>query len=202
MNRDDYDAQLEVLQRVIPDNALLPRLMAGYTSTNARYVARLMAENVAAAPKRRTRLVTEPTTDEPNTPEWNALSRRKSNLYQQRGKLSNRFHDVKTVDERADISREIRHVQGKIRTVHQQMAHYRIHGTVPEALEEQEQAVYTEAEAMKARQAINSKMTRLRSNLKQFSTTKPDQVKEWEKQLKDCEHERTRLNGVIGQLRL
>lgn len=202
MTREDYDAKLEVLVRVIPGNPLLPRLRAGFSATNARYVDMLMAENVAPEPKRRTRLVTEPTTTEPTGPEWAALSHRKSNLYQQRGKISNRFHDVDTVDERADISREIRHVQGKIRTVHRQMAYYRVHNTLPEDLSEQEQAVYTEAEAMKARQAINSKMTRLRSNLKQAATTKPERVRKWEAQLKECERERTRINGIIGQLRL
>lgn len=202
MSQDDYDANLEVLQRLIPGNALLPRLLSGYTAINARYVGRLMGENVAPAPRRTTRLITQPTTEVPNTPEFNALSQRKSNLYQQRAKLSNRFHDCNTVNARADVSRDIRHVQGKIKTVHQQMSHYMIHGKVPDHMKEQERAVYTEAELMKQRQAINAKMTRLRSNLKQAATAKPAKVKEWQQKLDECVRERDSINGKIGQIRL
>jgi|AntRauTorckE5430_2_1112549.scaffolds.fasta_scaffold20432_3 hypothetical protein len=202
MTRDDYDAQLEVLRRVIPGNPLLPRLLAGHTSTNARYVVRLMAENIAPAPRRTTRLITEPTTDEPNTPEWNALASRKRNLYHQRAKLSNRFHDVDSVNARADISRDIRHLQGKIKTVHQSMSYYRAHGRVPEDLQDQERAVYNEAELMKQRHALNAKMSRLRSNLKQAATAKPEKVKKWSHEMTECERERESISRKIGQIRL
>lgn len=203
MSLDQYYAILEVLRRLIPENALLPRLLSGYTSTNARYVARLMAENVAPARTRSTRLVTQPSTDEPTTPEWAAMAKRKSNLYQQRAKLSNRFHDFPNdVTACADISREIRFLQIKIRRVHQEMGYYRVHGKMPEIEAEQERAVYTEAELMKQRQAVNSQMTRLRANLKQAATSKPAKVKKWQAQLTECEQQREVINGKIGQFRL
>ena len=204
MTRDDYDAGLELLQRIVPRCPLLPRLQRqGFTRTNARYLEKLLAENVDQKPHPTRVRKLNPDAAPPQTEEWKRLQARKSNLYKQRAKLSNRFHDYPDSQaERANLSEEIRHVQIKIKALQQQIYHYSRTGKVLETPPPPTERRYEGVELLKRRQAVNSKMSRLRSNLKQKATAKPDRVAEWERQLKDCERERESLNEQIRQVAL
>lgn len=205
MSRDDYDAGVELLGKVIPAHPLLPRLrQQGYTRVNVKYVATLLAENVDSRPKEaRVRRIDVAPAAPPMTEEYKQLQRRKSNLYQQRAKLSNRFHDYPdSQEERANISRDIRHVQNKIAEVQDNIYYYARTGKLPEEAPPPVERQYDGVELMKRRSSINSKMSRLRSNLKQHATTKPERVAEWERQMKECERERESLNGQIRQATL
>ena len=202
MTRDDYDAGIEVLARVVPDCPLLPRLRKqGYTRINAKYLDRLLSENVKEAPRRaRVRKIGPDSSAPPQTEEWQQLQRRRSNLYRERAKLSNRFHDYPdSREERANLSRDIRHVQNKIAKVQQQIKHYSRTGELPTEPPAPTERRYEGVELVKRRQAVNSKMTRLRSNLKHKATARPEKVADWEQQLKECERERESLNGQIRQ---
>lgn len=127
--------QLAMVEARNPGELLLPTLRTGHSRVNEAYLR--------AAMKR----LPDEAAQEPEPALWHDtryadsslqdLWRDRGRLFGAMNKLSNKFHDCKSDDERAANSREIRRLWAEILTVKDAIAHYEQHGALPAPVSEE-----------------------------------------------------------------
>lgn len=136
-----YAAKIEVLRAAQPGHVLLRILSMGETPANVLILDKELKKitRPAAAPAPIGAVVAsvevENADDEtPDDTEDEVLARlrmQQSDLFCDRRKLSNSFHDCANDAQRAKVSRDIQGVQRRIEWVRKQIADYKAHGYVP-----------------------------------------------------------------------
>lgn len=127
MTAADFDIHLREIERRNPKEPLLNTLRGGYSTLNQIY----MRAAIARLPE------DKPVYEGPQLP-INAdsvlreLWRKRTELFGEMNKLSNLFHGMKTDTQRADNSRAIMRVWGKIVEAKALLAHYEQHNQLPE----------------------------------------------------------------------
>ena len=131
--REAYDALIAAK----PDH-ILRRLLTNESAGNRVILdAELRKLGVAAAAPgamRPAATFVEVENEAPDDPEDDVLTRlrvNQSDLFTERRRLSNTFHDCDTDGERAVVSRNIQKVQRQIEFVMRQIADYKEHGRIP-----------------------------------------------------------------------
>lgn len=131
---NDYPEQLATLEKANPKHPLLWAFRRGYSAGNALLLQREIEKlppPVAPAP-------VEADGDDPNDqddPEDETLRRlrmEQSNLFSERRKLSNTFHDCANDRQRATVSEKIQVLQHRIESVKQTIRTYKEQGRIPE----------------------------------------------------------------------
>lgn len=135
-----YRVALEALRAAKPDHILL-RILAREESAANRLILdqelrKLGVERAAPTPIALS-ATSEQAENEPETPDdpederLAALRRQQSDLFCERRKLSNSFHECFTDSQRAKVSEAIQRVQRQIEFVRRQIRHYKEHGYAP-----------------------------------------------------------------------
>ncbi len=136
MTRADYDINLKLVERRLPTHPLLRVLRGGWSDVNVMYMEAVL-EQLEALPEE---VIDEKVENEEgafpkipaNDPVMIRLQQEKSRLFGERAKLSNKFHDCETDDQRAFLSDEIQAIQGDIERVKKQIRNYELGGKLPE----------------------------------------------------------------------
>lgn len=138
MTTTQYLADVALIERYNPGEVLLPTLRAGHSRANEMYLR--------AALKR----VPDPAMgapDDPEEPDWKgqtpyadetlrALWRERTRLFGEMNRQSNRFHDCKTDEQRAENSRLVLGWWADILSAKAKIAYYEQHGELPPVAEE------------------------------------------------------------------
>lgn len=155
MTKEDYSAGLEFLKLKKPDHPLMASLEKGYTPINCKYL------NYA--------LNSIPETTEEKRKEKPVqlilIEKERRQLFGERAKLSNKFHDCSADTERARISDQIQIVQRKIEAFNKQIRHYNRTGKLPE---EDNEFPEDPIELMKKRDSFRSSISYFKRELEQL----------------------------------
>ena len=136
MTRADYNINLKLVERRMPTHPLLRVLRGGWSDVNVMYMKAVL-EQLEALPEE---VIDEKTDIEENAfpkipandPVMIRLQKEKSRLFGERAKLSNKFHDCDTDEQRSYLSDDIQAVQADIERVKKQIRRYELDGRVPE----------------------------------------------------------------------
>lgn len=136
-----YTAKIEALRAAQPGHILLRILSMGETAAN-RLILDGELKKIGASPPTpspmerggatpRVAEADEETPDDTDDEVLTRLRMQQSDLFCDRRKLSNSFHDCDTDAERAKVSRDIQRVQRQIEWVRKQIADYKAFGYIP-----------------------------------------------------------------------
>lgn len=136
-----YREKIEALRAAQPGHVLLRVLSLGETPANVlildkelKKIARVTVTTapIGAAPTvTRAEIVENDDQDDPDDEVLARLRMQQSDLFCDRRKLSNSFHDCANDAQRAKVSRDIQSVQRRIEWVRKQIADYKAYGYVP-----------------------------------------------------------------------
>jgi len=135
MTESQYNNNLEYLQRHDPTHRLLPKLERGYSRVNVIYLKKALDTMSESEPEPKAEKKEKPKAN--TDPGLKKLYIQKSNLFTERARLSNRFHELDTVESRASNSQQIQIIQRQIGKLHKSIAHYEEHGKLPDTKEEE-----------------------------------------------------------------
>ena len=103
MTEKEFDDNLRYLEMADPENILLPTIREGYSKLNAIFLKQAV-KNIPVVPIPEAAMVFDP----------EMIDIRITELFGQRAKLSNRFHELGTDKARAENSKEIQAIQRQI----------------------------------------------------------------------------------------
>lgn len=132
MTQSEYNNGLERIMQENPREVLLPALQSGYTRANVVYM--LAALNRLPAAEEVEYLPTKPTKPADDT--LRALWAERTRLFGEMNRMSNKFHECTTDQDRAENSRGILRKWDEILAVKSKIRHYEEFG---EVLKEDEQ---------------------------------------------------------------
>lgn len=195
MTAKEYFDNLTWLEQVRPGYVLLPVIREGYTPVNILYLEHALKE-----------LATEP--DAPvtahekvikgNDPERvKSLHVQKRQLYGERHKLSNSFHDCTTDNERAEVSDQIGRIQDQIEQVQKLLRIWQEKGTLPQ--EENEDP--TEADLLRQINRINQSITYYQQRIRVLANqpnnpNAPGQIEAYESKIRQKKIDRLRARSL------
>lgn len=126
MSDEEYKDGLAYVNEELPDHPLLEDLRAGQSKINEIYLQRLIEKARAK--------VKEESEDKPidsDDPKLMHLNAKRRKLYGRRAKLSNFFHEIKSVKDRAYNSEQIQIIQREIIAIEAQINHWKLTGERP-----------------------------------------------------------------------
>lgn len=136
-----YQEKIEALRAAQPGHILLRILSMGETASNGlildgelKKIPRATAAPAAmgaATTRQVPEIEQEETPDDTDDEVLTRLRMQQSDLFCERRKLSNTFHDCANDAQRAKVSKEIQGVQRRIEWVRKQIADYKAYGYVP-----------------------------------------------------------------------
>lgn len=130
---NDYQEQLDRLEKANPKHPLLWAFRRGHTASNAMLLAREIAKLPPPVATTAAAEVDEPDdVDDPEDETLRRLRMEQSNLFSERRKLSNTFHDCGNDRQRALVSEKIQVLQHRIEGVKQTIRKYKEQGRIPE----------------------------------------------------------------------
>lgn len=185
MSVAEYWKNVDWLRSAWPDWVLIPTLEQGFSYPNCIYLTyglRRMAHKMDAPRVAEKQLLRS------HSPEQIKLwFVKKRTLYGERAKLSNRFHDCSTDEQRAAVSKDIERLQLEIEKVQKVIREWQEKGVLPQkAREEDPQMKLLRYGLKEARHAMNRY-----KHLLQVELRKPDYPKKaqkiamYERQLRD-----------------
>lgn len=135
MTEAEYKANLKRIERDNPAEPLLRSLRAGWTKVNVIYMKsalKRLPKDDTHADRGGSHVQDGPEMTDPVLKELWSL---KGQLFRERGKLSNRFHDCTTDEQRKANSDAILRIWERIREIEQKVEHYEEHGQLPAGAE-------------------------------------------------------------------
>ena len=123
MTEKDYHIKLGYLRERNSKHSLLPLIEREYSVMNCAYLDRAISSLPKIEEKKKNHITGDPVFDR--------LQKRKRDLFTNRKKLSNLFHDMIHVSDRKSNSAKINEVQVEIERVMLTIAHYEEHGSAP-----------------------------------------------------------------------
>lgn len=134
-----YEENIARLEAAAPGHLLLSMFRRGHSAINAllleRELAKLPAPAPAPAKPEPSEVIDDDdadTTDDENDETLRRLRMEQSNLFSERRKLSNSFHDCANDRQRAGVSEKIQVLQHRIESVKQTIRTYKEQGRIPE----------------------------------------------------------------------
>jgi len=130
MTSAKYWEDVALIEERNPGEVLLPSLQRGHTRVNEAYLAAALKRLPAEAP-------VEDEPDEEETPgrpiddTLRALWSQRTALFGEMNKASNKFHECKTDDQRAENSRRVLGIWSEILKKKAEISHYEEHGQLP-----------------------------------------------------------------------
>ncbi len=103
MTEKEFDNNLRFLEMAEPDNVLLPTIRQGYSKLNCIFLKQSI-KSIPVVPIPEAAMVFDP----------EQIDIRITQLFGERAKLSNRFHELATDKARAENSKEIQNIQRQI----------------------------------------------------------------------------------------
>jgi len=132
MTAAEYTAKLDQLEELDPANLLLKKLRQGTSVVNDLLLAQALAKAKTAERTEAKDAEVDETTDPVNDKRLRAMRTELRQLFSDRAKLSNRFHECQTNEERSHNSEDIQVVQRNIERVMLRIRDYKLHGIIPE----------------------------------------------------------------------
>lgn len=200
MTEQEFYDRVKTVERRRPDHPLLPLLRqhSNMAEIYLKHAMKGLPKEQEARPQVQWKVPKMQSS--PDSPEWEALQRKKGSLYARRANLSNQFHlEPENRLQCANISDEIREIQRKISTVQRQESHYLRTGEMKE--EPQEVAREYAGVALSRRyRTVQQNINRWRSRITREGPSAPaSELAKWEKKLKAYEREFDELKGQIRQ---
>ena len=208
MTEQQYKDNLRRLAEISPDHALLPRLRKmGYSRPNALYLAQCLKSAGKERAEEQRFDFEDVEGDDPTGDETLKQMRVKlRQLFFERVQLSDRFHELKTVEDRAFNSEEIQIVQRNIGAMMERIRHYRAHGTLPENDSGGFYVSRDGFELARQRQSLRSGISIKRKALAQMRETNPTdpvtlrKMEKIESKLMDMRSHLKRIDEAIANL--
>jgi hypothetical protein len=191
----EYWKNVDWLRSVWPEWVLIPVLEQGYSYPNCIYLSyglRKMAHKMDAPRVAEKQLLRS------HSPEQIKLwFVQKRTLYGQRAKLSNRFHECSTDEQRAAVSEDIERVQVDIEKVQKVIREWQEKGVLPQKARERDPEMdLLRLKLRRVREARNNAMHRLRVEFRKPEYPKKAQrIKYYEEQLRNKENEYRRVQA-------
>lgn len=172
MELSDYNARLDHIKIMDPDNVYLERLSKGLTLTNSIIIEREFNKLPPPKPARKKKQ---------GDPIVERFTVKISKLYSQRAKLSNSFHVCKTNDDALDICMAIEDVQREIAQQLQYRQYYIDKKELPLIPNEDSEFDIPSdpVELMRKQNSLRSNISRTKAELKNINKTKA--ADKWDK---------------------
>lgn len=196
MSIEDFQAGFEWVKLCNKDEPLLGVLKKGPSKINVLYLQHLLKKY--GEPKAKSDQAAKPLPAD--DPAVLMLLKEKKSLFGRRARLSNSFHDATTDAERANISDDIRIVQGHIKAVMRKIEYYQKTGNIPEEAAVKEVEL-SGVEIMKQLNSVRSKISYHKKKLLELAAqqNKGDEISKREKKLKQLERERESLQASAAR---
>lgn len=170
MTAAQYIDGLARLAELQPAHPLLPMLRErGHNRLTEAYLAQCLKATTKEQQKQTFDFENEEEADDPVDDERLRLMRVElRRLFHERNMLSDRFHDLKTVKERAYNSEEIQIVQRNIGKLMARIRHYRVHGEMPPG---DDGGFYVPADGLnlaKQRNSLRANLSRKRKEVREL----------------------------------
>lgn len=203
MNARQYAEGLERLKATNPANPLLQTLDRGFTPINAIYLkAQLQVLPVESEPNGAPK---EPTDDsevdleETPDPIGDDLLRQMRwdlrRFFAERSALSNKFHELNTVEKRAENSEEIQILQRSIARLMGKIRHYKAYGSLPE---EYQTRYYIPKDGLELAKLQNSLRAQISRKAKEIKAVRlQDESPQMLRKLETCENKLTDLKNNL-----
>lgn len=165
MDKVDYIAGLELLKAKNPEHPLIPAIERGHSYMNCVYLEKALSTIPDEIDEEEDEYYED--LDASPSPQLDKLYDKMRELFTERAKLSNQFHDVATDLDRARISTSISKVQDSLETLFKQISYFRKHGKMPlETIDDRYPIPGTEWETIKKRNSLRSSISRAEKELK------------------------------------
>ncbi len=177
ITKDNYQEAYAIIAEELPNYPLLKKMQRGFNKVNAAYMRRALEKinGQKEAPQ-------EQAPHDPKDEQLRKLERKKSGLYTERAKCSNKFHDCQSDEERLRVSKQLEAIQGEISKVQQSIDYYRKFGELPKVVSA---TVYDipegRAECILLRQNIRVRISQYKGKLRDLARTPDDYPKRKEK---------------------
>jgi len=203
MTPKEYWEKVDLIESRNPHEILLSTIKTGHSAVNEVYLG---------AALKRLRSMPAPQADpepeeEIEVPEEQAdetlrgLWRERTSLFGEMNKLSNKFHDCKTDDQRAKNSKHILHIWQQILAVKANMAYYKAHKSLPEPISDEDElpenpvALSKKLNSIRARISQKKQVLREIAALDEHTEGKAAKIQQGEDDLKRLKH----LAGLAEQ---
>lgn len=204
-----YEAKIEALRAAQPGHVLLRILSMGETAANRLILdgelKKIGASPPTPSPSERggaTPRVAEADEETPDDTEDEVLTRlrmQQSDLFCDRRKLSNSFHDCDTDAERAKVSRDIQRVQRQIEWVRKQIADYKAFGYLP-GKDEKYPVPDDPFVLLSLRNSLRASVSRKTKEVRLLASDVADEVAGAEEKLQKAEAKLTELQNHLTRV--
>lgn len=135
MTKQEYNEYLRRIREANPEEPLLGKLRTGYSAINVIFMKSAMKRLPKVQEEKKEGRDEEEEIDSANNPVLKELWARKGQLFRQRAKWSNQFHECKTDAERRAVSDGIMKVWEDIQDIERKIAFVQRSGSLPEGEE-------------------------------------------------------------------